>query len=664
MAISTAGIGSGLDVDTLVSKLMAVETQPLARLSKKEASYQSQLSALGSIKSTLATLQSSAQALSDPSKFLALKATASDSTLYSTSVSSSAVAGGYSVEVQTLAQAHKLKSQALADTATVVGSGTITVQFGTYSGGSFTLNPEKSAKTITIGAGQNTLGGVRDAINAADAGVTASIVNDGTGNRLVISSKDGGVANAMRIAVADSDGNHTDNTGLSQLAYDASTGGTVNLTETMAAQNATLRIDGMLVSKSSNTVTDAIQGVTLNLTKASPGTTTTLTVARDSASVKSTIDGFVKAYNDASKMLRDASAYNATTKSGAVFQGDATVRDIQNQLRTVLNNALTSPSGGLTRLSDIGITFQKDGSLALDSAKLQKVIDDPSKNIASLFAAVGKPTDSLVSFGAAGSATKPGTYDINITQPATQGKLVGGIALGGTTVITAGVNDTLEVEIDGRGASIKLGAGNYTPDQLAAELQSKINGSSALISVGSKVTVGQDAGVLSITSSRYGVDSIVKVTSSNALADLLGTPDTSNAIGKDVAGTIGNGLATGAGQLLTATSGDANGLRLNVAGATGGNRGSITFNQGFAFQLSQMLTDMLSTTGAIASRTEGINRSVKDLENQATALNTRLELVEKRYRAQFTALDGMIASMTQTSSFLSQQLANLPGSSS
>ncbi len=159
----------------------------------------------------------------------------------------------------------------------------MTIQFGTYSGGSFTLNPDKAAQTITVDASKSSLAGVRDAINSANAGVSASIINDGTGNRLVITAKDSGVANALKITVSDNDLTHTDNAGLSQLAYDAATGGVMNLTQTVAAQNATLVIDGITISKPSNVISDAIEGVTLNLLKINTPGATTLSVSRDPA---------------------------------------------------------------------------------------------------------------------------------------------------------------------------------------------------------------------------------------------------------------------------------------------------------------------------------------------------------------------------------------------
>jgi flagellar hook-associated protein 2 len=656
MAISSPGIGSGLDINSLVGQLMALERRPLSLLDTREAKFQAQLSAYGSLKGALSSFQSAVSALATPAKFTALKASVADATVMSASAGSSASVGSYSITVQTLANAQKLKSGTFATTGTTVGTGAITLQFGTYSGGSFTLNPDKSAKTIAIDSARSSLAGVRDAINAANAGVTAGIVNDGTGNRLVIASKDAGVANALKITVTDDDLNNTDAAGLSQLVYDASAGGTTNLSQTVPAQNATAVIDGITVSKSTNTVTDAIEGVTLNLLK--EGGTTTLTVARDSAGAQAAVESFVKAYNDLNKTITDLSKYDAANKKASTLTGDATVRSVQTQLRGLFNTALSTAGGGLTSLSDIGVTFQKDGTLKLDSGKLTTALNDSTKDVSSLFAAIGKPTDSLIAFAASTTNTKNGTYAVNISQLATRGQSVGGG--GAALTINSGSNDTLSITVDGVAATVTLAAGTYTATTLAAELQSKINGASALSSAGSSVAVAQSGGVLTVTSNRYGSASNAAITGGTAVSGLFGTPTAT--AGVDVAGTIGGVAATGSGQALTGT-GDATGLKINVTGGATGDRGSIKFSRGYADLLDKLVGRMLESDGLVDGRMDGINASIKDVGTQREALANRLQLIEKRYRTQFTALDAAIAGMTKTSNFLQQQLANLPSAS-
>jgi flagellar hook-associated protein 2 len=661
--LSAPGLGSGLDVKSIVSQLMAVESRPLTVLATKEASYQAKLSAYGSLKSSLATFQSAAHVLATPAKFVAPKATVADPTVFSASAGSAAATGSYSVEVGLLAQAQKLRSSgtAFSSLGSTIGSGTLTIDFGTYSGDNFTLNPDKATKTISINSAQSSLVGIRDAINAANAGVTAGIVNDGSGYRLTLASKDTGAANALRIAVTDDDTTNTDTAGLSQLMFDGrSVSGTRNLTESVAAQNAAVTVDGILISKASNTITDAIEGVTLNLLKQSTaGTATTLSVARDSAGIRSAVESFVKAYNDSTKALNDLSAYDAATKQAAILQGDSAVRSIQSALRSTLSSALVTAGGGMTTLSDIGVAFQSDGTLKLDSSKLQAVVDDPNKDISTLFAAVGKPTDSLLSFVSATGSTKAGSYAVNLTQLAAKATALGNVVLGGTTAITAGLNDTLTLSVDGVAASLTLAAGNYTPAQLAAAIQSKINGASAIAAAASAVTVSLAAGALTIVSNRYGSASKIEGLTGNALAATFGTVDYTNGTGRDVAGTIGGVAANGSGQTLSGT-GNATGLSINVTGGATGDRGSVKYARGYAAQLDDLIGAMLASDGMLRSRTDGINTSIKDIGNRRDALNLRLAVIEKRYQAQYTALDVMMSNMTKTSTFLQQQLANLP----
>jgi flagellar hook-associated protein 2 len=653
--LSSPGIGSGLDINGIISKVMAAEQQPLKALDKKEAKQQTQLTAFGTLKGALSAFQGSLSALTNPAKFSAVSASIADTSIAAVSATSAAVAGSHSIEVQTLAQAQKLKSANFATTSTTVGSGTITIQFGTYSGGAFTLNSEKAAQSITISSGNSTLSGIRDEINKANAGVTASIVNDGTGNRLVIASKDTGLSNALKITATDADGNNTDNAGLSQLVYDASTGGTTNMTQTAAASNATLIIDGISISKTSNKITDAIEGVTLDLLKTNTGSTTTLNLARDAAGIQSAISGFVKAFNDLNKSITDVSKYNAATKQASTLTGDSTVRAIQMQIRKVLSDPLTTAGGGLSMLSQVGISFQTDGTLKFDSSKLTATLNDPTKDVSTLFASVGKTTDSLVSFTSATKDTVNGSYAVNISQIATQGKATGNAAA--VLTITGGANDTLDVTIDNVSTSITLAAGTYTASSLAAEIQSKVNGASAISSAGIKVTMSEAAGVLTMTSNRYGSASTVAITGGNAKADLFGTP--SQTAGVDVAGTFNGVTATGSGQTLTG-AGNSTGLALKINGGNTGARGNIDFAHGFAAKVSKLVDGMLNGR-MIESRIDGINATIKDIGSQRETLIRRLEDTEKRLRAQYTALDTTLASLSQTSNFLQQQIARLPG---
>lgn len=225
--ISSPGLGSGLDINGIISQLMAIEQRPLLQLSTKEARQQAELSAYGNLKSALSTFQGTVKTLANSSLFTGVKASIVDSTIASVNATSSAEIGAHQIEVQTLAQAQKIKSESFTSPSDIIGSGTLTIEFGTYNiDGTFTENLKKASASITIESDQTSLANIRDTINKASIGVTASIVNDGNGNRLVLSSNDSGLNNALKITVSDDDLNNIDNNGLSKLAYDASTGGT------------------------------------------------------------------------------------------------------------------------------------------------------------------------------------------------------------------------------------------------------------------------------------------------------------------------------------------------------------------------------------------------------------------------------------------------------
>lgn len=660
-SLASPGLGSGLDVNAIVSKLMAVESQPLTALAAREASYQARITAFGTLKGGLSALQAALAGLLDARNMKTASATLADPTLAAVTAGTAAVPGSYSVRITSLAQAHKIASTGLASVNDAVGSGTLTFSFGTFEAGVFTANAEAAAKSVTIGAGQNTLAGIRDAVNAANIGVSATIVNDGSasGNRIVFSSLATGAAHSLKLNVADGDGTHTDTAGLSQLAYDpaAAVGSGRNMEQKIAAQNATLVIDGIAISKASNIVTDAIQGVTLNLAKASPDATTTLTVATDSSGIAKSVAGFVKAYNDLATSIGSLTKYDVANKKAAILTGDSAPRIAQSQLRSIMATALDGGGLSLTSLTQVGVSFKADGTLNLDSARLSAAIATDASAVARVFAAVGSATDSLVSVAATGAGASPGTYAVAVSQMATQGKIVG--SLGAGLTIAAGVNDTLSVTIDGIAADVTLAAGTYpTAAALAAELQSRINGATALATAGAKVLVTESGGVLSVSSARYGSESTVAV-AGNAAAGLFGTPTTT--AGVDVAGTIGGFNAVGNGQTLSASGGGVEGLKVTVAGGSTGPRGDVVYTQGFAWKLNQALTGLLGNEGVVTANTSGITKRIQDIADRREVLQLRLAKVQANYLAQFRALDKLISNMNATSTYLTQQLANLPG---
>ncbi|MDE2429880.1 MAG: flagellar filament capping protein FliD, partial [Burkholderiales bacterium] len=465
MGIQSTGIGSNLNVNDIITKLMQVESQPLTTLAKKEASYQAKLSAYGTLSSAVSSFQNSITALNNTSTFQTLTASAGDATILSATTSGLASAGSYNINVSKLAQSQTISSAGQASTSATIGSGastTINFEFGTISGGTltngvytgstFTQDANQAIGSVTIDSGNNSLQGIRDAINSANKGVTASIVGDGSATpyHLVLSSAKTGETSSLKISV-------TGDAALqSLLNYDPA--GTQNFTETTTAQNATLNINGIGITSASNSVTEAIQGTTINLSKVG---STTLSLSSNTSGVQSAINGFVKGYNDLQSTLKSLTGYDANAKKGGILLGDATARGIQDQIRTTLSAAVNGLGGGLTSLSSIGVSFQKDGTLAVDSGKLQTALSTNYSDVSGLFASIGKASDSLVKYTSSSANTKQGSYALNITTLATQGALKGDLNLNaGNTTIAA--NTSLNVTLDGTTSAVSLAAGTYT----------------------------------------------------------------------------------------------------------------------------------------------------------------------------------------------------------
>jgi len=512
----------------------------------------------------------------------------------------------------------------------------------------FTSNGS-ATKNVTIDSSNNTLIGIRDAVNAANIGVTASIINDGSASpyRLILTSSTTGLANSMKITVAG-------DAALSNLlTEDPAATATQNLSQTAAAQNANFTVNGVAISKTSNTVGDVVQGVTVNLagSSASP---VTLSVAPNVSSVSQAINGFVTAYNGAVKAIQSQTSYDPTTKTAGTLQGDISLSIIQSQMAALLTSTVGGNPNGFSNLTQIGIGFQKDGTLAVDAAKLNNALNSNYQGVANLFTAAGTATDSLVSYTSASSNTKAGTYGVNITQLSTQGTAVGNAAAGLT--ITTGSNDTLSLTVDGTSTSVTLPAGTYTAATLATQLQTLINGSAPISAAGKSVTVSQNAGVLTITSSSYGSASGI-ATGGNGASNLFGTPTLTG--GLDVAGTINGLAATGSGQLLTSSLGDSQGLSVAIQGGTIGSRGTISYSQGLSSIFNSLMTSMLGANGALASETKQFNTGIGDVQKQIDALNARIVVDQANLTNQYAQLDAMLGSMNSLSSYLTQQLARL-----
>ena len=371
--ISSPGIGSGLDIGSLVSQLVAAERQAVGdRIARDSKRFDSQISALGSLKGSLSSLQTALASLKSESDFQVRATTSSKPEVFTASATSSAASGTYNVEVRNLATAHKLNSTPFVNgTSSVIGTGTLTISTGDQS------------FNVVISDGANTLGDIRDAINGSseNKGVSATIVQTDQGARLVLAARNTGVENAISVSASGGDG------GLNALAYDPN--GTMNMQELVEAKDALVRIEGFELSSATNTIGGAIDGVTISLIKAEPDTTYTLTVANDPKAAKDRVKSFVTSFNQLAATMAGLRAYNPDTRVSGALLGDALLRSVESEIRRTVSDTVSAAPEGLQSLSMIGIKTNSDGTLKLDEAKLASALASDFDAIGKLFGGEG-----------------------------------------------------------------------------------------------------------------------------------------------------------------------------------------------------------------------------------------------------------------------------------
>lgn len=383
MGVMSTGLGSGLDVESIITQLMSIEKQPLTALQKVESSINAKISSFGKIQSGLASLRDKAAAFNSSSLWGRTSTTLSDATVATvTSVSGqSGTAGSHTLQVNTLASAQTVSSSAQASASAQLSEGTLTIELGTWTGGTpatgFTAKSGSSPVTVTIGSGETALSSIRDKINAAGAGVTASIITDATGARLSVRSNATGAENAFRISVAESSDDGVAATGLSALAYDATTSSP--MMRNQVAGNAQALIDGISITSASNTLDSVVHGLSIKLNKTTTGPVD-MTVAADHADLKKSVDEFVTAFNGLADTIKTETKYDAATKTAGKLQADRTALSIQSKMRSLLGEAFSDAgAGSLAHLSDIGLSINTSGRLELKSSKLDNALANPDQ---------------------------------------------------------------------------------------------------------------------------------------------------------------------------------------------------------------------------------------------------------------------------------------------
>jgi flagellar hook-associated protein 2 len=649
-------LSSAIDVDSIVSNLMYLEAAPIRRMQSETTTLQNKLTAFQSLNTKLSTLSqkvdtflygSDTAPLVTPysfsdrlanSIFSVCTVSSSDEDAISASTTDTSATGSYDIAVSNLARAQSSASGNFANMTTVnTGTGTITITTGS-----------NDPVAINIDATNNTLSGIRHAINAANAGVTATIVNDGSGTpyRLLITANESGTDNAFTV---------TDN---------LSGGQALDIAEMQAAEDAQFVVNGVAVSQSSNIVTDVIDGVTLNLKQETAGEVR-ISLERDTDAIVNGLQELVSAYNAVNSYITSQFAYNASTESAGILSGDATLRNIQSNLQKQLVQAVDNRYTSYRVAGQVGLNFNRDGSLSLDEGKFRDALANNFTDVAALLLGDGTPsggvtvTDNRVTYTGKTAATASGTYAVEITALAAQA------AVNGTQAVTTLANDeTLIITSGTANATVNLLLG----DSLDTVL-SKIN--AALTSQGMDVAAEDDGtGQIRIRTDDYGSACDISVVSDgDGSAGTTGfgtTPVTGT--GSDIEGTIGGNAAVGNGLILTGAAGQPEeGLSLRIAQGATGSYGSVTIasdtegveGSSILLNLQSMLegiTDPLS--GPVHYATDGINKNIRALKDRIDSYQSLLDIREELLYKQYQKADEALRLLSVTQAQLSSQTSS------
>ncbi len=377
----------------MISKLMSLQQQPINDISKKSAGLQTQLSVYGQVKSALSTLRDASAKLTNPSTWSSVKATSSDTSAVTVAASGTPATGSLSVEVTQLASAQSIAmANSVASSSATIGQGKLTIQLGTWATDAnnnptgFTAKSGSSAFEITVNSGDK-LTDIRDKINAANGGVTASIIQDASGARLTITSKNSGESNGFRVQAAPGS---EDTGGLAKLAYDP-VGMPNGMTLALRAVNARAMVNGLPVSSETNALNSTIDGLNILLLKVTPPVN--LSIASDTDAIRKAITDFTAAYNAINTMMRTQTKYDASTKVAGPLQGDATANSLASQLRSIVGGN-TTLGGSLKRMADLGLDPGKDGNLAAGGTKLDNALNGQLTDLKAFFMGVDKNSDA------------------------------------------------------------------------------------------------------------------------------------------------------------------------------------------------------------------------------------------------------------------------------
>jgi flagellar hook-associated protein 2 len=644
--LNFSGLATGIDTSTIIAGLTKINQQRIDALKSQESGIATKQSAFVALQGKVFDLQSKAAALarSAGGSFDGRTATSSDPTALTATAGTAALPGTYTLTVSSLAQASQIASAGFSDPNAQIKQGTLALQVGSGA-----------VTTVTVDSRNNTLQGLADSINSAGGDVRASIINDGSATpyRLLLTSTKTGAANTITATANLTTGTGADfdpNAATIQEATDA----VVKLGTAASAPT---------VTSATNQLNSLIPGVSINLLGADPGKPVTLSVAPDTAGATQAIQDFVTSYNAVVDYVNSQSSYDAKSQTGGPLLGNRDAGDLLNDIAAAVSTVVPGANSAANRMSSVGLSFDNDGKLVLDQAKLGQALSGATgatmADIKKLFGLTGGVSDNPgVSFVLGSDKTKPSgatPYGVTVTAPATQAV----VTASGPPYLVWPADATLQMKLNGVAGSVTIPAGNYTQDELLAMIQQQINGTAAF--AGNAVSVGLDAGGdLQITSQKYGSGSKVEITGGDAAAG-LGFTGTETAAGTDVAvyvtANVQTEAATGSGQSLIGNSGNANtdGLQVRSTLSAPG-AASLSVTQGLASRLNQVLNKYLDTgNGRFKTINDGYQSSIDDIEStiskQNDVLAEKTDQLTQQFAAMETAVNNLKGLQAQLSSF-------------
>jgi len=647
-SLSIGGLISGIDTNTLLNQLYEVAQAPIRRLESRKQGLNQKSAAWSQFEALALTFRGLAVQLATPTGFRLYSATVSHGELVSASLGSNATPGTYTFTIQALAQTHQLVAQGYADTdETSVGTGTVTIAVG-------------GGEDVVVDVADLTLAELRDAINAAEAGVNAAIINDGSATspyRLVLTSKTSGLDGEMAVTV------------------DLAGGTAPSFSEMEAAQDAQVQLGSgagaVTISSGSNTISGAIEGVTLNLLAVDAATPVMLTVSRDTAAVQGRIEAFVAAYNEAVDFFAAQFDFDPDTGWAGVLFGDYRLEGLQHDLARSVGNAIVGAMGGFASLSQIGIRVQANGRLMVESSTLASALSGSFDDVVGVFAARGAATHDDVTYLTGTSETQPSGaagWAVEITQAATRSRVTAGVA----QTAALAVDETLTIN----GVNVSLSAG-MTQSEVVAAINA-VDDQTGVVAAATGADGEGTGDYLTLTRGAYGsayhVEAVSTVSNQGGggAASGIGTTTVTEeaplgesgagtgAAGLDVAGTIDGEECTGAGRRLKAEAGDPTGLSLLVTGTSAGSYGVVNFTVGAAesaFRVCLSATDTVD--GTVARAQDYLADTMDDIDAEIVRLQELIEHEQERLRASFVAMERALAQFQSQSQFLASQMAQM-----